>query len=357
MHRPQIVETQMTTNQPFPNPLPADPPRPGTNPSYMEHEPLKPHSPEWEAELIRYRPKGSALRKIRNDREEEFIADAADYGDLPASAPSGVLLDILRLYQRSPHVSSERLWTDQNIYRVANQMLTDGETEWKAEKFTAQMRRIGRNKNARPLDPPKYSTKKLVKDPYPAHIVESWWDLVASQPNPATARNLAVVLCVSTGAGASSIDLRLLRFGDIIIERTPDRVAVDVWLRSTRKPRRVPVAEPWAALLADTVGQLPDTSPGKWAVGDGNVRSKNLISHRLNRVRWGGQQPCVVARLRTTWIAERLSQPVRVDVIQEMLGLSTLATIIAIAKQLVDNPSPVHYEQLRAHTPPSSHNG
>jgi|GEM_PF-3379898 len=347
----------MTTNQPFPDRLSAEPPWPGTHSSHKEHDPLKPHSPEWEAVLIRYRPKEPALRKIRNDREEEFIADAADYGDLPASAPVGALLDILRLYQRSPHVSEERLWTDQNIYRVATQMLADGTSDWKVETFTARMRRIGRNKNARPLDPPKYSSKKQVKDPYPAHMCESWWDLVASQPKPATARNLAVVLCVSTGSGASAVDLRLLRFGDIIIDRTPDRVTVDVWLRSTRKPRRVPVAEPWAARLADTIGDLPEISPGMWAVGDGNVRAKNLISNKLKRVRWGGQEPCVVARLRTTWIADRLSQPVRVDVIQEMLGLSTLATVIAVAKQLVEAPTPVHYEQLRAHTPYSGDRG
>lgn len=155
---------------------------------------------------------------------------------------------------------------------------------------------------------------------------------------------------MATGAGGSSIDLRLLRFGDIIVTRTDGIVKVDVWLRSTSAARRVPVAEPWATRLADTVADLPDTDPDRFAVGDGNVRSNNLISHKLKQVRWGGQDRCQVARLRTTWIAERLSQPVRVDVIQEMLGLTTQATIIAVAKQLLDTPADAHYEQLRAQT-------
>jgi len=316
----------------------------------LEAPPSKPHSPEWEAIVIRYRPHDLELRNIRNEREGEYYADVAAYGDLPTSKSTGVLRDVLRVYQGSAGLVANQMWTDQNLFRIGNNLRAEGVSNSIVESFIAQTRRIARNKNARPLDRPVYSTKKKVKDPYVRAQYEAWWLLVAAQPNPSVALQLAVTLCAALGAGAAPNDLRLLRWEDIVIEHTADGVRVDVWLNGANETRGVPVCEPWATRLAETIGDRPDIEPNAWVVGTAS-RPKNMLSTLCRLIRWGGQDRFIVSRLRTTWIAERLSVPVRIDVLLEMCGRSTLSTIIQIADLLTDEPNSDHFDQLRTPFP------
>lgn len=192
--------------------------------------------------------------------------------------------------------------------------------------------------------PPPELRRGRVKPPYTAAEVASYFLLVRGQPEP-TATRLSAMLLAGLGAGCGSEELRDLRGTDI--HQGPDG-NVFAHLRG-RRERTVPVVARYAERLAEVAARSGD------AILIGGVRAdrRAVASKLLHRLHGADVlTPLEPGRLRSTWIAGRLTAGVRLDVLMDAAGLTTPTTIVDLAASLPALPVDLAQEQLRADHPP-----
>ena len=183
---------------------------------------------------------------------------------------------------------------------------------------------------------------KAVSDPYSAGEMAAIVRIVAAQESESVARQLAIILGVCRGAGAAVTELRDLHAEDI-----DDRgeAGVFITLGENERRRTIPVRRDWEGhVRRGVVGIAPK------AMVIGTVRNrKNIAGEITSRViALGKDVPHIEAgRLRTTWIAELMTEAIPIQVILHAAGLQSARTLTDLARRYSQDEMTAHLYMLK----------
>lgn len=188
--------------------------------------------------------------------------------------------------------------------------------------------------NPGPAAPPRLLTVPYaaVKAPYTDAEMAQIVRIVRTQPSAVTARKLAAVVGLCRGAGASAAELRTLK-ARAVTDLGEDGILVTLGDGDTR--RTVPVRRSYEQMVRRGLDGL---SPGAAVVAtSGACNTVNTIC--TNAVALSTDAPDIEAsRLRTTWIAELMTEPIGLHVLLAAAGLRSARTVTCIATHLAHNP-------------------
>ena len=169
---------------------------------------------------------------------------------------------------------------------------------------------------------------KAVSDPYTAAEMAAIVRIAECQESESITRQFAFILGACRGAGAAITELRELHGRDI-----DDRgdAGVFITLGQGAQRRTIPVRRDWEKHLRNGIAGI---GPNQLALGTIRNR-KNIAGEILGRsVALGKNAPHVEAgRLRTTWIAELMSEAIPVQVILHAAGLKGARTLTDLARR------------------------
>lgn len=169
---------------------------------------------------------------------------------------------------------------------------------------------------------------KAVSDPYTKEEMAVIVRVARNQQSPSVTRQLAFVLGACRGAGAGASELRALRARDID-DRGQEGVFITLGEGATK--RTIPVRREWEAQMRQGIQGL---SPSSFALG--TVRNRRNIAGEIvdRTVAHGNSCPHIEAgRLRTTWIAELMSEAIPIQVILNAAGLKGARTLTDLARR------------------------
>lgn len=162
--------------------------------------------------------------------------------------------------------------------------------------------------------------------PYsPSEVAElvSW---ATTQGTAARRRNATALLCLGLGAGLATSELLDVQAVDITVNTSSARpeARVVVW---RARPRVVPVQSNWVRPLAALIHGF---EPDAWVFRQGRTgTSPGQVTDFLTRAR----SPLDVrpARMRATWLVQRLQQGTSPDELLRISGLKTFAALDKLA--------------------------
>jgi hypothetical protein len=169
---------------------------------------------------------------------------------------------------------------------------------------------------------------KAVSDPYTSVEMAAITRVASTQQSQSVTRQLAFILGACRGAGAGVSELRELRKRHID-DRGDQGIFITLGAGETK--RTIPVRREWEAQMRRGIEGL---SPSSLAIG--TVRNRrNIAGEIIDRtVALGDSCPHIEAgRLRTTWIAELMSEALPVQVILNAAGLRGARTLTDLAKR------------------------
>lgn len=169
---------------------------------------------------------------------------------------------------------------------------------------------------------------KAVSDPYTNEEMAIITRVARNQQSPNVTRQLAFVLGACRGAGAGASELRALRRKDVE-DRGEEGVFITLGEGATK--RTIPVRREWEVQMRRGIEGL---SPSSLALG--TVRNRrNIAGEIIDRtVALGKSCPHIEAgRLRTTWIAELMSEAIPIQVILNAAGLKGARTLTDLARR------------------------
>jgi integrase len=169
---------------------------------------------------------------------------------------------------------------------------------------------------------------KTVSDPYTKEEMAIITRVARNQQSPNVTRQLAFVLGACRGAGAGASELRALRRKNVD-DRGEEGVFITLGEGATK--RTIPIRREWEAQMRRGIEGL---SPSSLALG--TVRNRrNIAGEIIDRtVALGNSCPHIEAgRLRTTWIAELMSEAIPVQVILNAAGLKGARTLTDLARR------------------------
>ena len=183
---------------------------------------------------------------------------------------------------------------------------------------------------------------KAVSDPYSAAEMAAIIRIVSAQESESVSRQLAFILGVCRGAGAAVTELRELHAADI-----DDRGETGVFVTLGRDERKrvIPVRREWENYVRRGVAGLSSKT-----LVIGTVRNrKNIAGEITSRVvALGKDVPHIEAsRLRTTWIAELMSEAIPVQVILHAAGLKGARTLTDLARRYTQDEINAHFGLLK----------
>lgn len=157
---------------------------------------------------------------------------------------------------------------------------------------------------------------RAVQDPYSAAEMARIRSAALNQPSPLVRRQLCLIVGVCRGAGAASDELRPMRGIDI---RDCGADGLLATIGAPGSTRVVPVRRAWEDLVRIGIDGVAD---GDLLLGKLPNR-RNIANAIVERATiLGPNTPHIdAARLRTTWIAELMSEPIPVQVILDAAGL------------------------------------
>ena len=157
--------------------------------------------------------------------------------------------------------------------------------------------------------------------------------IVRTQPSPIVARKLAAVVGLCRGAGASAADLRTLKVRDVA-DLGDDGILVTLGAGDTT--RTVPVRRDYEAMVRRGIAGLAPRTPVVATSG-----AHNTVNHICaGAVALADNAPPIEAsRLRTTWIAELMTEPIGLHVLLAAAGLKSARTVTSIAAHLAGSPA------------------
>lgn len=165
-----------------------------------------------------------------------------------------------------------------------------------------------------------------IRPPYTAAELQLLIRVAMTQPTPERTRKAAVCIGLGAGAGLDSRDFRGLRREHI--RDTGDALVVEVPGTPTRS---VPVRKQLEGLVR--VG-IADREPAELLLGRVEER-RNLAAQAIDDVVVLGDCPRIEqARLRATWLATLLRQPVPLDVVMTAAGLRSARTLADLLEHL-----------------------
>ncbi len=147
-----------------------------------------------------------------------------------------------------------------------------------------------------------------------------------TQPTEAKRRSLCAVVGLGFGAGLDSVDLRLLEIGHIQDEGS-DGIMVHV---PGKRPRVVPVRRRLEELVRIAIADQPADA---LVIGVKKDR-KNIASRAVEGAALFSVPHIEQSRLRTTWLADLMTDPVPLGLILQAAGLQSARTLADLLPHL-----------------------
>ncbi|TXH45401.1 MAG: hypothetical protein E6Q90_00790 [Actinobacteria bacterium] len=188
--------------------------------------------------------------------------------------------------------------------------------------------------NPSPEAPPRLvaTPYAAVQPPYTDAEMAAIARIVRTQPSPIVARKLAALVGLCRGAGASASELRTLKVRDVA-DLGDEGILVTLGTGDTR--RTVPVRRGYEAMVRRGIAGLAERTPVVATSGAHNT--VNTICAAA--VALAEDAPEIEAsRLRTTWIAELMTEPIGLHVLLAAAGLRSARTVTSIAEHLAGTP-------------------
>lgn len=163
-------------------------------------------------------------------------------------------------------------------------------------------------------------SRPTIRPPYTDHELSQVIRTALIQPTPGQTRRATICVGLGAGAGLDSADFRGLR-GEHVVDSGRDGIVVRIPGRSART---VPVRRAFESLVrTGMTGRAPD----QLLLGRVEDR-RNLAANSLaDIVALGGCPRIQQSRLRATWLAALLRQPVPLDVLLTAAGLRSARTL------------------------------
>lgn len=183
---------------------------------------------------------------------------------------------------------------------------------------------------------------KSVASPYSAVEMAAIVRIAQTQGNTNFARQVAFILGACRGAGASTSELRDLTgssFKDL------GEGGILITLGSSDRQRTIPVRQEWEEMMRKGIEGV---NPNSLALGELQNR-RNIAAEIFERaVALGSNAPRLDAgRLRTTYIAELMSESVPIQVILHATGLISARTLTDLAQSFTQNEMNAHFGVLQ----------
>lgn len=185
----------------------------------------------------------------------------------------------------------------------------------------SELLRMARAVNPGPAAPPALSSipHQAIRPCYTPQEMVLIRRAAREQPTEARVRGLCAVVALGAGAGADSVDLRHLHVGHV---RDLGSRGWQVTFHQPR-PRVVPVRVEYEALLAAAVAGRP---AGHLLIGT-KLDRRNTASRVIDKAVLYGVPPIDQARLRATWLADLMTDPVPLGVLLRAAGLQSARSL------------------------------
>jgi hypothetical protein len=234
-------------------------------------------------------------------------------------------LKYLALYgvERNLPLSAEGLLTTEVIDSYIRQL--DASDTLRAQRRT-RLLNLATHVNPGPTTPARlapigYIANKPAYTPDEAVVIRR---LALEQPTARRGRNLAAVVGVTAGCGGTSPDLRHLRTSQV--RRTP----TGIYVTFTDPARTVVCRAFWEPVLDRA---MVDADPGGLFYGEREDR-RNRGARAVSNAELLDEPRIEVARLRATWLADLMTDPVPLAVILKASGLKTARTLAELMPHL-----------------------
>ena len=147
------------------------------------------------------------------------------------------------------------------------------------------------------------------------------------QPTDARSRDLVAMVCLGAGAGLDSVDLRHLWFKNIHYRGAGRGYLINI---AGPRPRTVPLRASYEALMAEVVrGRHPDDL----VLGKEEHR-RDVTAHIAQRAALYKAPHIEQARLRATWLADVMTDPIPVALILHAAGLKSARSMTDLLPHL-----------------------
>jgi hypothetical protein len=257
-----------------------------------------------------------------------------------ASAVSGLLAWAITM-ERS------LLWTDlmnfELIHDYTRYWQLSGYTDNKAHELR-NLKLLASNIHPGLSAPPRVQVigHRAVASPYSAVEMAAIVRIAQTQANANHARQVAFILGACRGAGAAATELRDLT-GSSFEDHGEGGILIT--LGRGERQRTIPVRQEWEVMMRTGLVGL---KPNSLALGKIQDR-RNIAGEIFERtVGLGGNAPKLDAsRLRTTYIAELMSEAIPIQVILHATGLHSARTLTDLAKSFTQEEMNTHFGVLQ----------
>lgn len=238
-------------------------------------------------------------------------------------------------------------WTDLMSHEVIHDYSrfwqNAGYTDNKAHELR-NLKLLASNLNPGLSAPPRVAAigHRAVANPYSAAEMAAIVRIAETQINTNLTRQVAFLLGACRGAGAAATELRDLKgssFEDL------GEAGILITLGSGEHQRTIPIRQDWENMMRRGIEGL---KPNSLALGKISNR-RNIAGEIFERtVGLGINAPKLDAsRLRTTYIAELMSEAIPIQVILHATGLLSARTLTDLAKSFTQNEMNAHFGVLQ----------
>jgi hypothetical protein len=270
----------------------------------------------------------SGLPPATADRVAGFIADILARSTLTGSESKrkhATHLKYLALYaiERTLPLNVDAVVATDVIDAYIRQL--DASDTLRAQRRT-RLLNLATNVNPGPNTPARLAPIGYIanKPPYIPDEARTIRRLALEQPTPQRARNLAAVIGVCAGCGATSPDLRHLRTAQVRQQATGIHVTFS-------EPARTVVCRAfWEPVLQRAI---TGADPDGLFYGENQDR-RNLGARAIDNAELLDGPRIEPSRLRATWLADLMTDPVPLAVILKASGLKTARTLAELMPHL-----------------------
>jgi hypothetical protein len=184
----------------------------------------------------------------------------------------------------------------------------------------AILRRIARraSPSLSQLPVPEPIAYRKVRPPYLPHEVGGFLRLIPTQPTPGRRLTLSAVLALGFGCGLDCRDMGWVRGTDLVAD---EQGAVRVTVCGGSRPRSITALRAYSDLLLALAADRGE----HLLIGGTKLGRHNVTSTSLARLVTDDHLPrLVVARLRSTWLADHLRRGTPLPVLMPAAGLKSM---------------------------------
>lgn len=203
-----------------------------------------------------------------------------------------------------------------------------GEDDHLRSERRRRLLQLARRANPGPDSPARLTPigHVAVKPPYLPTQCANIRRVALAQSTPARRRDVCAVVGLGAGAGLDSVDLRDLHVHDV-----EDRALEGIWVHvHGSRPRLVPVRRAYEPLVRAAV---EGRDPGELLLGHKPDR-RNTAARAFTGAELNGVPPLEPGRLRATWLADLMTDPVPIGVILKAAGLRSARTLAELQPHL-----------------------